>query len=94
MTLTRKRTLAWPDLTELSWFPFLEPVIRVAGVPGERPQERPSAERLPEPPGGPHLSAPAQSAPARPVPAIVGPKVPNRAGPTAVADRTAGVAKR
>jgi HSP20 family protein len=29
MLLTRKRTLAWPDLAELSWFPFLEPVIRI-----------------------------------------------------------------
>jgi HSP20 family protein len=29
MLLTRKRTLAWHDLADLTWFPFLEPVIRI-----------------------------------------------------------------
>jgi HSP20 family molecular chaperone IbpA len=26
---TRRHTLTWPDLADLSWFPFLEPVIRL-----------------------------------------------------------------
>lgn len=29
MLLTRRRTLTWPDLADLTWFPFLEPVIRL-----------------------------------------------------------------
>jgi HSP20 family protein len=33
MLLTRKRTLAWGDLADLSWFPFLEPVIRIEEYP-------------------------------------------------------------
>lgn len=29
MLLTRLRPLAWHDLADLTWFPFLEPVIRI-----------------------------------------------------------------
>jgi HSP20 family protein len=29
MLLTRLRPLAWPDLGDMAWLPFLEPVIRI-----------------------------------------------------------------